>query len=476
MLYGVGVAQHSPKTVRRSRIPSGRIERLARIGWLAGEVTLGGLAEGARRLLGGSSEARNIFVTRTNAQRLARRLSSLRGAAMKLGQILSLEGDDYLPPEITGVLGILRAGAHAMPDAQLRRVLGHAYGKGWERRFQRFGMEPVAAASIGQVHFAITVDGRELALKIQYPGVARSIDSDVDNLASILRLSRLLPGQLDLSALLAEAKWQLRREADYRTEAAHLHRYARLFSADTAFVVPRVHDDLTTAHILVMDFVRGIPLDQVSGFPQALRNRIGTQLYRLLFRELFEFRFVQTDPNFANFLLLPETEQVGLLDLGAAREVPERLSALYAQLFHATITRDRGGLAQVLEAIGFVGPGERRDRVEGLVDFFLIACEPFRHRGVYDFGTSDIPPRVRAAGVELTHRRGFLRPPPPDTIFLHRKLAGTFLLCARLGARLDVHALIGPFLDRLAPSPAAGPPGAAVAAGPDRGGAPRGGP
>jgi len=456
MLYVVGVKDHHPKTVRRSRVPSGRVERLVRVGWMAGEVTLGGLAEGARRLLGARTEARNVFVTHTNAQRLARRLSSLRGAAMKLGQILSLEGDDYLPAEITGVLSILRADAHAMPDAQLRRVLGHAYGKGWERRFRDFGTEPVAAASIGQVHLAVTADGREVALKIQYPGVARSIDSDVDNLASVLRLSRLLPGQIDLSVLLAEAKRQLRQEADYRSEAAHLRRYARLLSGEAAFVVPGVHDDLTTPHVLAMDFVRGIPLDRLGDVPHAVRNRIGRELYRLFFRELFEFRFVQTDPNFANFLLLPESEQVALLDFGAAREVPERLSMLYAQLFRASIGRDRADLARVVADIGFVDHGERRERVEGLVDFFLIACEPFRHRGAYDFGNSDLPPRVRAAGYEVTVRRGLLRPPPPDTLFLHRKLAGTFLHCARLGARVDVHALLEPFLARLAPATRAG--------------------
>jgi predicted unusual protein kinase regulating ubiquinone biosynthesis (AarF/ABC1/UbiB family) len=452
MVYGVGVEPHSGKIVRRTRMPSGRIERLARIGWLAGEVTLGGLAEGARRLLGASDQVHNIFVTGTNARRLAKRLSRLRGAAMKLGQMLSLEGDDYLPAEITGALAILRAEAHAMPDAQLRRVLGHAFGKGWERRFQHFGMEPIAAASIGQVHRAIAADGRELALKIQYPGVARSIDSDIDNLASVLRLSRLLPGQLDLSALLAEAKRQLHQEADYRAEAAHLRRYAKLLSGEAMFVVPRAHDDLTTAHVLAMDFVRGVPLDQVDGFPQALRNRIGVQLYGLLFRELFEFRFVQTDPNFANFLLLPDTEQIGLLDLGAARTVPERLSALYAQLFRSTSTRDRDGVARAVEEIGFVDAGERCDRVEALVDFFLIACEPFRHRGVYDFVNSDIPPRVRAAGAELTGRHGFLRAPPPDTVFIHRKLAGTFLMCARLGARLDVQALLAPYLEDRVPA------------------------
>lgn len=457
MIYPAGVEQRPPKPVRRSRIPAGRIERLARIGWLAGEVTLGGLAEGARRWLGGSDAVQSMFVTHANAQRLARRLSSLRGAAMKIGQILSLEGDDYLPAEITGVLGILRSEAHAMPDAQLRRVLGRAYGRGWEDRFREFGMEPVAAASIGQVHFAIAEDGRELALKIQYPGVARSIESDVDNLASVLRLSRILPGEVDLSALLTEAKRQLRRETDYRAEAEHARRYRGLLKGDRAFAVPRVHDDLTTPHVLAMDFLRGEPLDRVGELPQAQRNRIGVDFYRLFFRELFEFRYVQTDPNFANFLWVPEREQVALLDFGATREVPEALSTAYGRLFRAAIARDRSGLVRAAEDIGFIGAGEREDRAEGLIDFFFIACEPFRHRGAYDFGRSDLPPRVRAAGVDLTMRRGFVRVPPPATIFLHRKLAGTFLLCARLGACVDVRKLLEPFLD-----------GFVTASGPDR--------
>lgn len=432
--------------VRRSRVPAGRLERLARVGWMTGEMTLGGLVEGARRLLGGGAESPSMFLNRLSAERLARQLSSLRGAAMKLGQILSLEADDYLPAEITGALAILRADAHAMPDAQLRRVLGHAYGKGWESRFKHFGLDPAATASIGQVHFAITRDGRELALKVQYPGVARSIDSDVSNLASLLRLSRFVSDEVDLPAFLAEAKRQLRREADYEAEAAHIRRFARLLSDDESFFVPRVHDDFTTLHILAMDFVRGIPLDQAGELPQSVRNRIGTQLYRLFFRELFEFRFVQTDPNFANYLLLPGSRRIGLLDFGACREVPEKLSRLYVELFRSSIAGDRAAIARATQAMGLLGPAERPECVEAMVDIFSIATEPFRHRGAYDFGGSTLPPRIRGAMFELTSRRGFMRPPPADVLFVHRKLAGTFLQCARLGACLDVRALLAPYL------------------------------
>jgi predicted unusual protein kinase regulating ubiquinone biosynthesis (AarF/ABC1/UbiB family) len=440
--------QQPRKPVRRARMPTGRLERLARLGWLAGEVTVGAMAEGARRWFGGAaSSAQSVFLTRSNAERLAKHLSDLRGAAMKVGQLLSLEGDDVAPGDFIAALAVLRAEGHAMPDAQLRRVLGRAWGRGWEQRFRYFGMEPIAAASIGQVHRAIATDGRELAVKVQYPGVARTIDSDVDNLASVLRLARMLPGGVDVSAILAESKRQLHQEANYRAEAEHLHRYRKLLADDPTFVVPAVYDDLTTTTVLAMDHLTGIRLDEVGGFPQPVRNRIGVALYRLLFRELFEFRFVQTDANFANFFLLPDSEQVALLDLGAARDVPEVLSRQYAEMFAATIQKDRRRLAEAMEEIGFVTPNDGREYVDGFMDVLLLACEPFRHRGTYDFGNSTISARAREAGMELTMRHGFRRPPPPDTVFLHRKLAGIFLLCVRLGARVDVSAALRPYVD-----------------------------
>ena len=213
------------KKRRQTRVPTGRVERLARMGWMASEFAVGGLAEGAKRLVSSASvDPAAAFLSGPRAQKLARRLSQLRGAAMKLGQLLSLEGDDLLPPEFAEALAVLRASADTMPVTQVRRVLGHAYGKGWEGRFREFDFEPMAAASIGQVHEAVSADGRELALKIQYPGVARSIDSDLDNLAGLLRMARVLPVEIDISEILTEAKRQLKQEADYECEARSLCR------------------------------------------------------------------------------------------------------------------------------------------------------------------------------------------------------------------------------------------------------------
>jgi predicted unusual protein kinase regulating ubiquinone biosynthesis (AarF/ABC1/UbiB family) len=434
---------------RRSRVPAGRIERLARFGWMAGEFAAGGLIEGTRRLFGGEAAgAASALLNPESAKRLAQRLARLRGAAMKLGQLLSLESADILPAEFAEALATLRASADTMPASQVRRVLGREYGQGWEGRFRSFAWEPVASASIGQVHEAVAADGRRLALKIQYPGVARSIDSDVNNVAALLRMSRLLPGDVDLSGILAEAKRQLRQEADYLAEADHLRRYGVLLAGESGLRVPAAHADLTTRRVLAMDFVAGEPLDGLvdPGASQARRDAVGAALERLVFRELFEFHFMQTDPNFANYLIEPGSDRVALLDLGSAREVPAELAARYAAVVRATLAGDRAGIRGGAEAIGYLAPGEREDRARGVEDLILAICEPLRHAGVYDFGRSKLPSRVRDLGFDLAFRRGFLRPPPPETVFLHRKLVGSFLLCARIRARVDVHALIRPLI------------------------------
>ena len=190
----------------------------------AGEFALGGAAEGVRRLVAGRSAVgeASAFLSVDSARRLAARLARLRGGAMKLGQMMSLQGADLLPPEFAQALAPLRAQAAPMPRAQLRRALGREYGRGWERRFAHFDDEPITAASIGQVHRARAANGPELALKIQYPGVARSIRSDVENLAAMLQLLRLLPHEVDVPATAAEAARQLGQEADYLAESDFL--------------------------------------------------------------------------------------------------------------------------------------------------------------------------------------------------------------------------------------------------------------
>jgi predicted unusual protein kinase regulating ubiquinone biosynthesis (AarF/ABC1/UbiB family) len=417
----------------------------------AGEFALGGAAEGVRRLIGGTAggrDAPSAFLSADSARRLAARLARLRGGAMKLGQMVSLQGADLLPPEFAQALALLRAQAAPMPRAQLRRVLGREYGHGWERRFARFDEQPIAAASIGQVHRARAADGRELALKIQYPGVARSIRSDVENLAAMLQLLKLLPHEVDVPAIAAEAARQLGQEADYLAEAESLDRFAQLVAGEPRLAVPRVHRDLTTARILAMDYMDGEPLDSLAedGVPQAARDAIGALLERLMFRELFEFRVMQTDPNFANYLWQPATGRVVLLDFGSSMAFEPGFVRNYASITRAVIAGDRDEVARLAVAIGYAAPGDPAALVDATTDVILLVCEPLRHAGRYDFAASDLPSRARSLGIDLGLRQGLLRTPPPQTLFLHRKLIGSFLTLAHIRARVDARSLVLPLL------------------------------
>lgn len=409
----------------------------------AGELAFGAAAEGMRRLARGeAAEFGTALLSAPNAKRLAARLARLRGAAMKIGQLVSLQGEDVLPPEFAQALSVLRSQAVPMPPEQVRRVLGREYGKGWEKRFAHFDWEPIAAASIGQVHRATAANGRDLALKIQYPGVARSIASDVDNVAVLLRLFNLLPLGIDVAGMAAEAKRQLAQEADYEAEGRFLERYAKLVAGEAGLLVPRVHWDLTTPRVMAMDFVEGEPLEALASVSQAKRDAVGTLLERLLFRELFEFRVMQTDPNFANYLYQPDSGRVVLLDFGATMRFPAAFVANYVRITRAVIEGDRDAVAQEAIRIGYAGADDSAERLEAVTDIVFLVCEPLRHRGRYDFPGSDLPARVRDLGYDLAFKQGLVRAPPPETIFLHRKLVGNFLLLARIGARVDARSLV----------------------------------
>lgn len=427
---------------------------MARLGVMAGGLAAGAVAEGARRLLNGGEKmtAANLLLTERNARSLAKNLSRMRGAAMKLGQLISLEGDVSLPAEFADALTGLRSHSDMMPAQQLHRVLGREYGHGWEKQFSHFGEVPVASASIGQVHRAVTRDGRELALKIQYPGVARSIGSDVDNLATLLKISRVLPDGMKIDPIVREVKRQLRRETDYLAEAESLKRYCALVGDDPMFRVPGVHDAFTTKRILAMDYVEGRPLQDLweGDYSRRIRDGVGTAMQRLVFRELFEFGFMQSDPNFANYLFSPEDGSLILLDFGSAIELQPKLTEGYARLSAAVVDDDRQTIREVAIDFGLIGEDEREDRVSALIDLVILCCEPLRARGRYDYGRSDLAERARRAVLGLAFDLGLLRPPPPQAVFIHRKLGGTFLLCSRLGARIDTPALFREHLRRAA--------------------------
>ena len=430
-----------------SSVPRSRFERLAHLGGLAGRVAGGMLAEGMRQAARGNlPRAADLVLTPANARRVAEKLSELRGAAMKVGQLLSLDAGDILPAGLADILAGLRADARPMPMSEVVTVMQESFGHGWEHRFKRFSFTPMAAASIGQVHRAISKSDRPLALKIQYPGIGQSIDSDVDNVATLLKISRLVPDGLDLQPLLQEAKHQLHQEADYLLEAAHLKRFAVALEDTPEFLVPGVDEDLTRENILAMDLLEGEPIESLTSATRTTRDRVVELLLELLFRELFEFGMIQTDPNFANFLYNPGTRQLGLLDFGATRRYPSTVIKAYRGLLDAALRADHAAMSESAQAIGYFKENIHAQQRAAVMELFVLATEPARTRGRFDFGASDLAVRIRDAGMALSFNQGYWHTPPADAIFLHRKLGGLYLLAARLHAKVDVRTILERYL------------------------------
>ena len=423
-------------------VPAGRFARMSAFGRLAGSVAGGMAAEGARRLAAGERPAmRDLLLTPGNVGRLADRLSHLRGAAMKLGQMISMDAGEFLPPELAELLAKLRNNAHRMPPAQLDAVLGRAWGRDWRRRFRRFEATPVAAASIGQVHRAETRDGRLLAIKVQYPGVAQSIDADIDNVASLLRLARLLPAELDIAPLLAAAKAQLREEADYEREGTQLRRFAAWLADDPAYRVPALHADLTTPEVLAMDFVAADPVEALDDAPQEVRDAAAERLWALVLRELFQFSAMQTDPNFANYRVEHGSGRLVLLDFGAARDVPAAIASGYHRLLVAALDNDGAAVRVAAIEAGFISAAAVT-RHGDTVDAMTAAVLAQLHRpGPLDFADRAFLDVVREEGMAVAADRAAWHLPPAETLFVQRKISGTALLAARLRARVDVRAL-----------------------------------
>ncbi len=431
-----------PRSVTRSRLG-----RLSQLGRLAGGLAAGALNEGTRQLLQGRRpRAGDMWLTEANAQRLSERLSEMRGAAMKVGQLLSLDSGQLLPEPLSQALASLRDNAHQMPLGEVAEVLNQAWGSGWEQQFRRFSFTPLAAASIGQVHKAELKDGKCLAIKIQYPGIRQSIDSDIDNLARLLKLFRQIPTTLDFAPLMEEAKQQLHLEADYRREAELLTQYNDWISGDDRFALPKLFTALSNKEVLAMSHLDGEPIETLAQAPAEERNRIAGHLLELAMRELFDWGLVQTDPNFSNYRYDPHSGQIQLLDFGAVRSYPSERREVLRDLLTACLENEKSDMVETAISVGYLSsqdPAEYRDQVVALLS---LVCEPLRAPN-YEFGNSDLVPRMSQILVQMRLKGQYGRLPPPDILFLHRKLGGLYLLFAKLRAKLPVRAFVQQWTD-----------------------------
>ena len=439
-----------PTPSRARRIPEKRLARLgglsAMTAGVAGNMALGGLSQLAQAK---RPSMRDLLLTPKNITRVTEQLAQMRGAAMKLGQLVSMDTGDVLPPELTQIMARLRNDAHFMPAAQLKQVLNAQWGEGWLKHFKSFDVHPIAAASIGQVHRAVLKDGRELAIKVQYPGVAKSIDSDVANVGALIKMSGLMPKGFELAPYLEEARLQLHQETDYLREAEKLELFSGLLQDHHKFTLPTLIPEWSTSQVLCMSYVAGIDIEQTTHLPQDARDKIATSLIELTLQELFSFGVMQTDPNFANYLFDESTEKIVLLDFGATQHIAPDIVAQYGDLLKAGLAADSDALRRSMHKIGFFAPDTKESHQTQILAMAMLVFTKIAGETSYDFTDATLQKKMQSMGVALA-QDGFIPPPLPiDVLLLQRKFGGMFLLANRLGARVALQDVIAKSLTHI---------------------------
>jgi len=379
-----------------------------------------------------------------SAQEITKTFGQLKGSVMKVGQLISVYGEYFLPAEVNSVFKELQFQTQPLDWSKIAPLIKAELG---EDRFNEleFETQAFACASLGQVHRARhKTSGQMLAVKAQYPGVQEAVDTDLRTLRMLLQLTRLSSRLPRFDSVYEEIREMLDQELDYRTELKHLVCFQEALKSFTFIEVPAPWPEFCSQRVLTTELREGARIDspEVFALSQERRNRLGEQLLHIYFSELFTWRAVQTDPHCGNFRVAIDPkgqfDKWILYDFGAVRRISKTFSENYRQLVMASADRNQEGVLRAASQLGFLSNEDSTETRTLLTEFCFLMLEPFSQpKGpdpLFDWRTSDLPKRVAQQLQQLMNRFSG-RSPVREVLFIDRKTSGVFILLSVLGAK-----------------------------------------
>ena len=383
-------------------------------------------------------DLKSALISKKNVTATVDTLKNLRGAAMKFGQLLSLDETVILSPDLAVIFAQLQSSGYSMTPSQLKKVLNHNWGDDWLKHFKYFDVRPFAAASIGQVHKATLKSGEVVAIKVQFPGVKQSIDSDLATLKFIMKTSGMLPENFPLEHYLSQCGDLLKRETNYELEAENINLFSGFLNGSKVIHVPKVYNKLSTDQTLTMSFLEGRELSNIMEFDQSARDEISLNLIELLFNEIFNFKMVQTDPNLANFLLTRGGKSICILDFGACCRVSEDTYRLYKELLSVALSLDLNCIKSFLQEKNFIPQETSMAGTKFLENIISVTINELSKDETFDFQKSKVFQLIVQENLNLYFDLMPSSVLGSDFIFIQRKIFGLILFFRSIGTKLPL--------------------------------------
>jgi len=425
--------------IGRGHLPSGRFGRLARIGRLSAVLSTSWLGAKLRRVVATRSGRARIDEAQraAAAKRIAETMGSMKGAFMKLGQMMSFVSDD-VPEQLRASLKQLQADAPPMEFPLVRDAVERELGAPLERLFARFDETPLAAASIGQVHRAMLPTGEEVVVKVQYPGVADAIRADLANAALLQQMLRALYPAYDPKPVIEELRGRIFEEFDYTAELRNVDEFRSLYADHPFIVIPRGFASHSTDKILTLEYVEGRRFEEVLGDPPEQLSRYAEIIYRFVFGTILRHRLFNGDPHPGNYLF--QGDRVVFLDFGCVKRFPADMARLWSGLVASHFAEDRAAFREGLVALKFLKADSPLD-ADRLYGYFQLFYEPFRFDREFAFSREYIASTFRQVFAPDGEFAGMSKQlnMPGDFVFVNRIQWGVFSILGQLAARANYH-------------------------------------